>query len=342
MNCRIRIRTTRCVFGVRGWLAIASAVAIAGLPLSSARPAAAQDKEVKLADPEDVTLETKDGVELRSTWYPGGVTQVSETEFRPVDGKKVVPIIMLHGWDGRGSEYAATARYLQQLGHAVIVPDLRGHGASTSVRGVSEPIDRERMTKLQIETVANDIEACKKFLRDKNNKAQLNIELLCVVAAEEMCIVAAKWAVQDWSWPMLIGRKQGQDVKALVFLSPTWSFKGLTANDELRHNLFTGRGGFAFSLMFVAGENDRTALREAKSTYSRLERTRPQIDKDLPAQERLKQESLFYVGRDTALQGTKLLDPRLKLDVERQIAGFIYYQLSAKVDDYRWQERSAQ
>ena len=36
---------------------------------------------------------------------------------------------MLHGWKGNRTEYADLASFLQtQHGHAVLVPDLRGHG----------------------------------------------------------------------------------------------------------------------------------------------------------------------------------------------------------------------
>ena len=77
--------------------------------------------------------------------------------------------------------------------------------------------------------MVNDIEACKRFLLRENNEGELNIELLTVVAAGEMgAVIGLNWVAMDWSWPILPGRKQGQDVKALVLLSPGQSFKGVT------------------------------------------------------------------------------------------------------------------
>ena len=83
-----------------------------------------------------------------------------------------------------------------------------------------------------------DVEMCKAFLMEKNNNKELNIDKLCLVGAEMGAVVAVDWAARDWSWPILPGRKQGQDVKALVLLSPEWSFKGMTIGPAINKRDF--------------------------------------------------------------------------------------------------------
>ena len=40
------------------------------------------------------------------------------------------PVLLIHGWGGRGSQMAAFAEPLVDLGYTVIAPDLPGHGES--------------------------------------------------------------------------------------------------------------------------------------------------------------------------------------------------------------------
>ena len=183
--------------------------------------------------PENFFLRTKDGWNIFCTFYgpKKGVRR----------GKDVVPIIMLHGWGGQGSEYAELATVLQSWGFASIVPDLRGHGRSVSVirrkpNGEEEDkvVKTDDLTVQDMDGMVNDVEALKKVLVDKNNKAELNIEMLTVVAAEVGTIVALNWAALDWSWPVMPAFKQGQDVKALVLLTPQQTFKRMNANTALQ------------------------------------------------------------------------------------------------------------
>ena len=179
-----------------------------------------------------------DGVSIRCSYYPGGFIENLKTkEVTAVPGTEVIPILMLHGWDGQRTEYDFTASFLQRLGHAVLVPDLRGHGESLVRRqGAREiQIDRGELSTPEIKSMVLDIEACKRFLLERNNAEELNIELLCVVGAEFGATLAVNWAVMDWSWPQLPAYKQGRDVKSLVLLSPVQAFKGVTLNDALKH-----------------------------------------------------------------------------------------------------------
>jgi predicted alpha/beta-fold hydrolase len=81
------------------------------------------------------TVKTGDGQILSCRWYPSPKSKD--------DGKYVVPVIILHHWGGEGIQFDALATLLQQRGHAVIVPDLRGHGNSTTLSRPNEDIDME-------------------------------------------------------------------------------------------------------------------------------------------------------------------------------------------------------
>src|SRR5678816_134570 len=154
----------------------------------------AQDKkkeedEKKPIEPENVSLETKDGVAIKATYYASKLK------------KKAIPIIMLHGWEGNRGDFHNLAALLQNQGYAVICPDLRGHGQSLKYKvagGGSEEFDLEKLKGPELEKMVYDVEATKKFLVEKNNAGELNIEALCVVGSQLGCSIAMIWSALDW------------------------------------------------------------------------------------------------------------------------------------------------
>lgn len=288
---------------------------------AAAATASADDKD-KIPEPEDITLETKDGVSIRATWYAGTLK------------KQTVPIIMIHGWEGNRGEYDALARGLQSLGYAVICPDLRGHGQSTVLKlpgGQTKELKAESLRPAEVGGVLFDIEACKKFLMEKNNAGELNIEQLCVIGAEFGCVVALGWAYGDWTAPILPAFKQGQDVKALVLLSPMQAFKGLSIKEALSHPVIRGQ----LSMMIVAGKQDSKSYSEARRMNDSMEKYHVKVSND--PEEQRKKKDLFFVTPETSLQGTKLLSNAL--NVPNNIANFIKLRLVDKADELTWTER---
>jgi alpha-beta hydrolase superfamily lysophospholipase len=284
--------------------------------------AQAEPEKEKIPEPEDVTLETKDGVSLRCTWYAGTLK------------KQSVPIIAIHGWEGNRGEYDALARGLQSLGHAVICPDLRGHGQSTLLKlanGDTKELKAENLRPAEVQSVLLDVEACKKFLMEKNNAGELNIEQLCVIGSEFGCVVALGWAYSDWTAPILPAYKQGQDVKAIVLLSPMQSFKGLLIKESLSHPVIRGR----VSMMIVAGRQNSKDYNEARRLHDSLEKYHVKVSSD--PEEQRKKKDLFEMYPETSLQGTKLLSNALK--VPNAIANFIKLRLVDKADELTWSER---
>jgi pimeloyl-ACP methyl ester carboxylesterase len=285
-------------------------------------PMPAKGKGPKLPDPEDISLETKDGVSLKATFYPGTAK------------KEAVPIIMVHGFDGQRGDYHALAVELQRAGHASIAPDLRGHGQSKVQKrldGTTVTLEAEKLTRPSLEDMVYDVLACKKFLMERNNAGELNIEQLCIIGADLGAILAARFAAYDWSLQDLPAYKQGKDVKALVLLSPPASFKGVTLRDALAFPPVQER----LSIMFAAGLKDTKATTEAKKLYNSLQAHHPRLPDD--EAERQKLQELFLIQPDVSLSGTKLLSGGTGLP--QRIARFIEQRLVSRKADFAWQDR---
>ena len=302
--------------------AIVCASLAASITAFAPRPAFAQAAKAKdkPTPPEDVKFETPDGWTIHATYYAGRLK------------KQAVPFILLHGWEGQRGDYDALAKYLQGLGHAVLCPDLRGHGQSNTRPGANAKAldDPDDLTNNEVKAMVADVEECKKFLRDKNNAGECNIEMLSLVAADFSCITALKWSALDWSVRNLPAYKQGQDVKLVVMLSPMQSFKGTTLNDALTHPAVKSR----LALVIVAGQGDSKGYADAKKINTRLENFRPEMKKDGVKNE---DRTLFFIELKTNLSGTKLLNEAL--GVNNLISNVAKYRLLDKQESFAWAER---
>ncbi|MCE9545980.1 MAG: alpha/beta hydrolase [Planctomycetia bacterium] len=297
---------------------------------AEAAPAPTPPKKAAKADPEEeepppdpaaVSLDTKDGMALKATFYGSN------------KGKKAVPVIILHEWNGSREAYKDLALYLQSKGCAVLVPDLRGHGESTQFhpggqeRAVTLVANKVKKAEIQ-SMVTEDLEAIKRFLMTKNNAGELNIEKLCVVGSEMGAVVAANWAVLDWSWPKLPTYKQGQDVKALVLISPEWAVRGMGLSTTLDNSKLQQE----LSMMILVGGKDRKAQQGAERINGAIKRFHPEPS----AKEAREKKTLFFLSLPTSLQGAKLVNqPEMKAN--QLIAGFIEARLASK--PFEWTER---
>jgi len=273
----------------------------------------ADDEKDEPLPPEDVALRTHDGVLIQTTFYPSKL------------GKEAVPVILLHEEKGVRGDFTSLALDLQRLGHAVIAPDLRGHGDSGMPRG------SERATALRpadlAAMVSQDVEAVKSYLVERNNASELNVEKLCIIGAEMGSVVAIDFAARDWSWPVLATGKQGQDVKALVLISPEWSHRGLQISEAIDHPQVRS----AMSVIIIVGERKSKERHDAERLYKALGRLRPPPSPDAGIA-----RTLWLRTLPTTLQSTQLLNERT-MGVEQMIEKFIELRL---VDvDIPWQER---
>lgn len=276
-------------------------VAVPVPPPTTAPAAGAAPAKPKLPAAVEETLATRDGVPLVITYLAG------------TKGKDSVPVVLLHMHKGSRKDYKDLALYLQSLGHAVIVPDLRGHGASTKMTN-GTTLTPNNVNFLAM--ASQDLETIKSFLVGKNNKEELNIEKLCVVGAEMGATVACAWAAIDWSWPVLATGKQGQDVKALVLLSPKQAFKNLKLTDALgRSQALQSK----LAVLLCVGRDKADMLAETERIHGIFKRSHPEPanpeDKDL------------FLGRlPTTLQGTNLLTVE-NLGLKKIIEQFIEVRL---------------
>jgi pimeloyl-ACP methyl ester carboxylesterase len=306
-------------------------------------PALHAQRGIRSAPPQAVKLQTKDGVELAITYYASTV------------GKDATPVVLLHDYKDTQGVFSSLAQRLQSPGtddkhtsFAVVTVDLRGHGASTKQAapdGSTREIDAAKLGKddvLAMSGIDGDMEAVRSFLVGKNDKEELNLNRLCLVGLGMGATVAVNWAAQDWVAPSLTVGKQGQDVKALVLVSPRWKDHGITIQDALKLASFKQ----SIAWMLVCGDTDTTskggagaanrsdagAVADAQRIFKQLERFHPQPAPGKAA----KVSDLVTISQPSALQGGKLfaqLGPKL----EDQIIEFLTVNVSQK--DWPWVKR---
>jgi pimeloyl-ACP methyl ester carboxylesterase len=290
-------------------------------------PALQAQRAVRSMPPQPVKLQTKDGVELSITYYPSSV------------GKDATPVVLLHDYKDTQGIFSSLAQRMQSPGEddkhasfAVVTVDLRGHGASTkqaSPDGSLREIDAAKISKDDVLAMSElDMEAVRSFLVGKNDKEELNLNRLCLVGAGMGATVAVNWAAQDWVAPPLTVGKQGQDVKALVLVSPRWKDHGVTIQDALKLGPFKQTIGW----MLIYGKDDAAAMADAKRVYKQLDKLHPEPE----ATKGAKPRDLVALGAPSALQGGSLftqLGPKL----EDQIIEFLSVHVTQK--DLPWVKR---
>jgi len=200
---------------------------LAGSRLSAQTP-------VRLPDPETKTLTTRDGGPLRITYYESG------------KGKESPVVILLHQKGGNRFVWQrGFAETLQKDGFAVVTVDLRFHGES---RGTQPPGGSAAATNLKpadyVAMVALDLPAVKRFLVEEHHAEKLNINKLGIVGADISAAVAVYFAQYDWAQlpyednsDFSLRTPRGQDVKALVLISPDGKVPGLPISTPINKPL---------------------------------------------------------------------------------------------------------
>ena len=297
---------------------------LAGLAALSS-PVIAQDAEGKVPPPREMAVLCRDMTNIVCTFYAG------------TKGKDSTPIILLHDHKGNRRDLEALAISLQTLlGAAVIAPDLRGHGDSPVIKAITKAPSVDAFGKPEFEAmIEQDLEAVKKFLVQENDGGRLNIDKLCLVGIGAGGGVASLWGVKDWSWKVLTSGKQGQDVKALVLISPSPNYRGLNIAQGLSLKVNSSdRFRTAAAVMIIAGENDSKAKSEAASVAALFKQGRTKEETDRANVETC---TLFTEYEPTKLQGTKLVG-ETSLNVDKKIAAFIQLRVADKPTT--WQKRS--
>jgi pimeloyl-ACP methyl ester carboxylesterase len=276
--------------------------------------------------PEVVSLVTKDGVQLQLTYFP------SAKRAGTPEAKQVAPVVLLHDHKETRAIFNPLAQRLQTIGEgkpkepsfAAITVDLRGHGESTKqifADGSQVDLDAARLNKQALMAMAAyDMEAVRSFLVGKNDAGELNLNKLCIVGAGMGASVAANWAAQDWAAPPLAIGKQGQDVKALVLISPRWSYNGLSFQAPLRFRELQRNVAW----MLVYGAEDPKVKADVERIRKQLARSHPEAKNAAAGQ---RPSSLQVVALPSKLQGSTLLT-KVGGPIEEKVVAFLVQQVA--------------
>ena len=285
------------------------------VPLDQALEKAEPTKPMRLNQQQ---FTTRDGWRLVANYYKGA-------------GNADAPaVLLLHGRDGKKEDFDALAKKLAEQGCAVIVPDLRGCGESTSLavndmsrgpRGMRQPRER-KMSQFNNDDLRALIEYDKEvwfnFLLYLHNKELLNIKKTVVVGSELGAALAATWARDDWN-----GKGDAaQNVVGVALLSPDASndegkFNALTALDAYRKKAKGKSSGF---VVFV-GQMTEDKFEDAKKIQKKIG---GKADEELPPQEK----TIPIVALKTEKQGVELLKIQ-SFGVSDTVVQFVANRMSA-------------
>ena len=301
----------------------AAAAGLPAAPLMSQPGVSTSDKPQS----EKVLLNTKDGVRIVAVYFPAFIKTDRSKTPNPDVGKGIAPVILIHDWNGRASELFSLASYLQKSKMSVLAIDLRGHGDSKTqvVAGQEIKIDRKRIKNSFMQTAVYDIEAGKVFLKKKNNNKQVNIEMLTVIGTGAGAALALNWSAMDWNAKPLPNRKQGQDVKALILLSPKLTYKGINARAALGHPAMRN----FISVQTISGARS-SSNKDADKIYDTLHNSKNEESKT----------RVVNIELDTNLEGPRILTSPLGHSTAEHMEKFINARVFKFADKFQWADRT--
>lgn len=269
-----------------------------------------------------------DGFPIHITYWPA----LEDKNQGKLENAPVV--ILIHGeggsrliWDKSSAPQGGKpfAEVLQSIGYAVVTVDLRKHGESV-VEGQPTMLDNSDYGKM----AAGDLAAVKSFLVQEHEQKHLNVRKLGVVASDTMCAVAVQFAELDWGQTPYLdgpggtpGTPRGQDVQALVLLSPATTAGRLNATRAL--NVLKSPV-FQIAFQFIAGTRDAADRNQAKTAY--------QVVSSIKQNE----ERAEFVRPNTNARGTDLLANQAA-KVELKILPFL--DKFVKQREFTWQTRKS-
>ena len=278
------------------------------------RGAKEDDEKLK---PRPVTLKTKDGVGVRAFYFPSD------------QGKDAIPVMIVHEWQGQASPYLQLVLALRDAGCAVLVPDYRGHGGSTSYmdrRGKEQQFDVSRMGKRDVGNIITlDLEKAKGFLKEENNDGNLNLNALVIIGIREGAILGTTWAARDWNFPSVGRKKQGQDVKAIVMVSPDKQIKGFPIDPVLKDSNI-----LRLPILIVGGSTNPEA-KETRRIAKRIEGAKTRAGGGTAPGFQLEMV-------ETSLTGAALVNEAA--EVIPAIVDFITSEVRISDDENPWVERN--
>lgn len=219
---------------------------------------------------EERTLQTADGWPIRITYYESTA------------GKEAPVVVLFPGVEGFEASrtrkvWEGVAKKLHADKYAVVLADLRKHG--DSLPPTESDDERSRLTRLTQADyslmVTQDLEAIKAFLVEEHQREKLNIRKLGLGSAGSGCLVAAAFAANDWlkkPWPdapvLALRTPRGQDVRAILMLSPEATVRGLDSTGPIRE-IATPVRGIAVHIYY--NPSNRSEKRAAERLFRPLD-----------------------------------------------------------------------
>ncbi len=309
--------------------AVAAAAAAAPKTAWAQRPGADQALRVERV------LPTADDWQIYITYYPATAGKENLTKDAPV-------VVLLHGdkenrlvWEGE----KGLAPRLQHEGFAVITVDLRKHGQSTNVARTTgdSPAGGKNTegTNVQAADYGNmvdyDLPAVKKFIYEQHQLKRLNMNKMGIVAAETSVAVAVCFAADDWlkdpyddAPAVEMKTPRGQDVRALVLLSPPQRAHGLQ---------------FTEALTAVRNPDWNIAFLTLYGKLNKIDTSAIATHRRLFASTKANKDRIYLHGYNVNLRGTDLLGKR-EVDAESTIVEFLKLHLK-DLKDSEWRDRQS-
>ena len=308
---------------------LAGAILFGGLALLLGGPSPARS-----ADPLqriERVLPTEDDWQIYITYYPVSGTMDNVTRESPV-------IVLLHGdkenrlvWEG---ENRLVSR-LHDAGYAAIAVDLRKHGQSTNVAGRAgdspaggKSSDGTNLLAGDYQNMVDcDMAAVKKFIYEQNQLKKLNMNKMAIIAAESAADVAMAFAVADWNKEPYddapsdeLKTPRGQDVKALLLISPPQRVRGLSLGEIMSS---VRNPDWNIAILTLYGKRNRSDAKDA-----------PAIHHKLFGSSKANSDRIYLIGYDYNLRGTNLLGKK-EVDAESAIIKFLSLHLKSLPSDWR-------
>lgn len=277
---------------------------------------------------------TKDGLPLSAMYWPSRLKAQGGV------------VVLLHGLSGNQLDWGKLPDTLQGAGYAVIAVDLRGHGQSTGKLGAANDAveakakskSKAKPSKAAVESttlkardfqamVQLDMKAVKQFIFSEHQKQMLNMNKTAIIGAGLGATVALKFAEFDWlqepynDGPIGNQTPRGQDVRALVLLTPDADVSGLPLPDAvkvLRAPLFN------VAIMFGVGNKDKQDKGQTKKLYDLAITPDKNIDR------------MYLQEYNSTARGCGLLGRNLP--VEQNILKFLEAHLSSVQSEWRDRE----
>jgi len=263
--------------------------------------------------------QSQDDAKQKAEGVPGVVTaadgwDIHYTYWESPMGKEAPVVILLHG-KGQARliwKVLPLAKELAKKQFAVIAVDLRKHGESKAPENASVQAKSDKLSKFDYERmVLGDLEAIKKFLYAEHQAQRLNMRKLGVVAVDMSAAIALNWAQYDWSKKpvddaptLAASTPRGQDVQALVLVSPVDSLSGVGTIKATRFLRATG-----ISVLLMSSKKVPSDTRTATKMYSQLG----------GSQQDQKNKRIYNIGSDIKLTGSNLLarQPQLQAGIQK-------------------------